>query len=266
MSPPWPPITPPPVPPPTTPPPSPPQHASVKCSRFSDCASCLAPVTSNVGLITATTDTALCAWCPATSACIPLDDVEATAKACPNLLIGVDGCMCSQRGDQCENCTIDSSCAFVPPAPRRSVTLQFDGDDDAVAEIVGQLCVPWHMYEPSTGKQTLDFPDGCEWIKNWGDRYYHQRDLGPPCQRRVGNTAVVANASVTARYVDATGPYVMNGCDSGATFVGGPHDSGTVDTWRLVVAVLLMVVCWFGHMFCKLLIPRRAQADDYRRW
>ena len=146
------------------------------------------------------------------------------------------------------------------------MTLQFDGDDDAVAEIVGQLCVPWHMYEPSTGKQTLGIPYGCEMTKDWGARHKHQRDLGPPCQRRVGNTAVVANASVTARYVDATGPYVMNGCDSGATFVGGPHDSGTVDTWRLVVAVLLMVVCWFGHMFCKLLIPRRAQADDYRRW
>ena len=240
----------------------------VTCSSFSECSSCGGAHP---------TDAALCAWCPATSACIPLNDVVATAKACPNLLIGVDGCKCSQRGNDCGLCTIDDSCAYVEPKQdkKRSVSLRFDGQH-AIAHIVGQSCVPWQIFEPSTGKVTPDIPDGCQTVcqdiqTDWGhsDRDCHQR-RGLPCKRLVGNTAVViANASVTARYVEVQPDYYnMNGCGSSGKTAGS--ENVVSQFWW----ILLLIFCGLARQFflsCDFLSCFRNPADppapsDYRRW
>ena len=241
-----------------------------KCSSFADCKSCL--TTAEDGK--EPTDAALCAWCPATSVCMALTDVATTAESCPNLLLGVDGCSCSQRGDQCSNCTADDSCAYIPADSKRTVTLRVDGRP-GVATLVGQSCVPWHMFEPSTGKTTRYFPDGCKMEKRWdGDR---QRDGGAPCRRTVGNTAVVTNRSVTARYIEILPDsefYLMNGCDAGSFL------SGTMNLLQSYWWIAVFLCCWccnvcgcsteyilFDLCGCCLsrLFTNRADSSDYRK-
>ena len=117
------------------------------------------------------------------------------------------------------------------------------------------------MFEPSTGKMTLEFPDGCE--RNSDGR---QKDAGPPCQRHVGNTAVVvANASVTARYVEIQPDnYMMNGCDASAQQSGS--ENVFQQYWWVFVIIFGYLARQFAPHLCACFNMCEGQPTDYRRW
>ena len=77
----------------------------------------------------------------------------------------------------------------------------------------------------------------------------------------VGNTAVVTNRSVTARYIEIlpdSEPYLMNGCDAGSFL------SGTMNLLRSYwwIALFVLGCC------CNDVMPflrSKADSSDYRK-